>query len=65
MFYIARYPVRWTKALYTSPSGRRVHSDTNSTSLGSILATQQLRAKIIHSHFHHCLYSHVLIRTAE
>ena len=32
-----------------------VHSDTNSASPGSILATQQLRAKTIHSHFHHCL----------
>ena len=34
---------------------RPVHSDTNSASPGSILATQQLRAKTIHSHFHHCL----------
>ena len=33
------------KALYTSIPGRPVHSDTNSTSLGSILAMQQLRAK--------------------
>ena len=40
-FYIAQYPVCWTlKALYTSPLGRPVHSDTNSTSLGSILATE-------------------------
>ena len=43
------------KAIYTSPPGRPVHSDTNSASLGSILATQQLRAKTIHSHFHRCL----------
>ena len=50
--------------LYTLPPGRPVHSDTNSASLGSILATQQLRAKTIHSHFHHCLYQ-VLIYTAE
>ena len=33
------------KALYTSPPGTRVHSDTNSASPGSILAMQQLRAK--------------------
>ena len=32
--------------------GRPVHSDTNSASLGSILARQQLRATTIHSHFH-------------
>ena len=38
-FYIAQYPVRWTaqSALYFTP-GRHVHSDTNSASLGSILA---------------------------
>ena len=40
------------KALYTSPPGRPAHSDTYSTSLGSILAKQQLCAKNIHSHFH-------------
>ena len=44
------------KALYTSPPGRPVHSDTDSTSLESILATMQLRAKTIHSHFHHRLF---------
>ena len=33
------------KALYTSPPDRPVHSGTNSTSLGSILALQQLRVK--------------------
>ena len=37
------------KALYN------VRSGTNSTSLGSILTTKQLRANIIKSHFHHCL----------
>ena len=50
------------KSLYTSRPGRPVHSDTNSTSPGSILATQPLRAETIHSHFHHC---QVLIYTAE
>ena len=41
-FYIAQYPVRWMlKALYTSPPGRTVHSNINSTSLGSILVMQQ------------------------
>ena len=34
---------------------RPVHSDTNLTSLGSILAMQQLCAKTIQSHFHHFL----------
>ena len=43
------------KALYTSPPSKPVHSDTNSTSVWSILAMQQLRVRTIHSHFHHCL----------
>ena len=44
-FYIAQYPVRWTdqSALHFSSPGRPVRSDTNSASLGSILAMQQLR----------------------
>ena len=44
-FYIAQYPVRWTaqSALHLSSPDRPVHSDTNSASLGSILAMQQLR----------------------
>ena len=42
------------KALYTLPF-IPVHSDTNSTSLGSILATQKLRVKTVYSHFHQCL----------
>ena len=46
--------VRPVKALYTLPPGRPVHASTNSASLESILATQQLRAKTIHSHFYHC-----------
>ena len=64
-FYIVQYPVRWK----TSPPGRPVHSDTNSTSLGSIQPccnyctntihshskTIQLLRKSIHSHFHHRL----------
>ena len=37
-------------ALYSSPPGRLVHSDFYLTSLGNILATQQLSAKTIHSH---------------
>ena len=47
MFYIAQYPVRWTaqSASHFSFPGRPVHSDTNSSSLGSILAMQQLRVK--------------------
>ena len=52
------------KPLYTSPPGRPVHSDTKSTSLGSILAMQQLRAKTNHSHFHHRLYSLIISSTA-
>ena len=43
------------KVLYTSPPGRPVHSDTNSASLGSIIAMQKLRAMTNHSHFQHCL----------
>ena len=37
------------KALYTIPHGRPVHSGTNLTSLRSILAMQQSRAKNIQS----------------
>ena len=46
-FYIAQYPVHWTAQsdLHLSSPGRPIHSDTNSACLGSILATQQLRAK--------------------
>ena len=36
--------------LFAPPPGRPVHSDTNSASLGSILAMQQLRATTKHSH---------------
>ena len=43
------------KALYTSPPGKTVHFGTNTTSLGSILETQQLRAKSNHSYFNHRL----------
>ena len=49
-FYIVQY-TRYT----LHPPGSPIHSDTNSTSLGSILAMQQLHAKTNHSHFHHCL----------
>ena len=44
-FYMALYPVRWTdqSILHFSSPDRPVHSDTNSASLGSILAMQQLR----------------------
>ena len=44
-FYIAQYPLHGTaqSALHLSSPGRPVHSDTNSASLGSILAMQQLR----------------------
>ena len=50
MFYIAhyQYPVRWTAQStlhFCPPPGTPVHSDTKSTSLGSILAMQQLCVK--------------------
>ena len=33
--YVAQYPVRWTvQSITHHPSGRPVHSDTNSASLG-------------------------------
>ena len=34
---IARYPVRWTVKLFTSPPGSPVHSNTNSTFLRRML----------------------------
>ena len=43
-------------ALHFTPPHRPVNSDTNSNSLRSILDTQQLRTKTIHSRFHHCLW---------
>ena len=57
MFYIAPYPVRWTarNTLHFAPwhtcsfrPGHNYVTDTNSASLGGVLATQQLRAKTIH-----------------
>ena len=41
MLYIVQYPIRWT----AQRPGRPVHSGPNSTSLGSILAMQQLHVK--------------------
>ena len=63
-FYIAQYPVHWTaqSALQFSFSARPVHSDTNSASLGSILAMQA--AAIKHKDYsltflQSAVYSHV------
>ena len=70
-FYIAQYPVRWTaqSALHFSIlPDRPVHSDTNSTSLGSILARQQLRAttkSLTLPPLSIARYNSVLIYTAE
>ena len=48
-------PLDHSKCFTLSSPGRPVHSDTNSASLGSILAMEQLCATTKHSHFHHCL----------
>ena len=63
MLYIAQYPVLWTahRALHVT-SGRSVHSDTNSTSLGSHAA---YCLKTIHSHFHHRLKTYLFIQLSE
>ena len=55
LFFRTQYPVHWTaqSTLHVSSPDRTVHSITNSASLGSILAMQQLRATTYHSHFHH------------
>ena len=54
--YIAQYPVLGLfKALYMSPPGRPVHSNTNSTSLGSIQPCCSYCIKTVRSHIHHCL----------
>ena len=51
-FYIVLYPVHSTaESTLHFPTWQTVHSDTNSTSLGSIPATQQLRAMTTHSLF--------------
>ena len=52
------------KSLYTSPPSRPVLSKAISISLESIQPRCNY-AKTIRSHFHHCLYCHVLIYTAE
>ena len=52
------------KKFYTSPPDRPVHSGTNSASLGSILATQQLSGKTI-THIFTTVYSQVLIYKPE
>ena len=65
-FYIAQYPVRRTaqSTLHFSSPGRSVHSDTNSASLGSILAMQQIAQRLF-THMSTTVYSQVLIYTAE
>ena len=51
--------------VYTSPRSSPVHSDTNSTSLGIIFATQQLRATTIHSHFQNSIARYSFIQLCE
>ena len=53
--YIARYPVLGTaqNALHFTACGRPVHSNANSTSLGSIQSRCNYCAKNIRSHSHH------------
>ena len=53
------------KALYTSIPGRPVHSDTNSTLLGSIHPCWNYCTKTIHSHVSTTVYSQALIYRAE
>ena len=50
--------------LYTSPLSRLVHSGTNLTSLGSILAMQQLHSKS-YSHIAIAVYNQVFIYTTK
>ena len=47
------------------PKSFTLKPDTNSTSLGSILATQQIRANTILTHIATTVYSQVLNYTAE
>ena len=65
MFYIAQYPVRWTaqSALHFTP-GRPVHSDTNSTYLGSI-SNAAITARRLFIYISTAVYTQVLIYTAE
>ena len=58
-------PLDRSKRFTLSSPGRPVHSDTNSTSLGSILATKQLRANTIFTHISAAVYNQVLIYTAD
>ena len=61
------YPVRWNaqSTLYFSSPGRPVRCDTNSASLGSILAMQQLLENTIFTHISTAVYNQVLIYTAD
>ena len=60
---IKRYVFIWRSIQSAQSPGRPVHSDTNSPSLGNILAMQQLRND--YSLTFPLLYSQVLIFTAE
>ena len=63
-FYVGQNPVHWAaqNVLHFTPWH---HSDTNSTSLGSILAMQHNYAQRLFTHISTTVYSQVLIYTAE
>ena len=48
-------PFGLLKAIYTTPPGKPVHSETNSTSLGRTQLRWNFCATNIHSNFHRCL----------
>ena len=56
-FYIAQYPVRWTAQsdLHSPPLAVLFIPTPTRLLLISILAMQQLRQRLNHSHFHQCL----------
>ena len=65
---VAQYTVRWTaKSDLHFTHWQTCFSGINSTYLGSILVTQQLRAKTIHSDVHHCvsIAGHSFIQLSE
>ena len=63
-FYIAMQLVGPLKAPYASPPGGPIHSGTNSTSLGSILAMQQFVRRLF-THISTTVYSRVQIYLAN
>ena len=66
VFYVAQYPVRWiSQSALHFTLGRPVHSDTNSTSLGSVSSYAVFTSEDFTHISTTVYYSQVLIYMAE